>query len=45
MKAMDDTALLREYAPRHSEPAFETLVARHPGPALRLDHGRLTEHE
>jgi hypothetical protein len=29
MQAMDDTALLREYAPRHSEPAFETLVARH----------------
>jgi len=28
MDMMDDMALLREYAARHSETAFETLVAR-----------------
>jgi RNA polymerase sigma factor (sigma-70 family) len=28
MQAMDDLALLREYAARNSEPAFETLVSR-----------------
>ena len=29
MQAMDDMALLREYASRNSEAAFETLVSRH----------------
>jgi len=27
----DDMALVREYAARQSEPAFETLVSRHIG--------------
>jgi hypothetical protein len=28
MQAMDDMALLREYAARNSQAAFETLVSR-----------------
>src|ERR1035437_9377003 len=31
MQAMDDLALLREYATRNSEAAFETLVSRRIG--------------
>jgi RNA polymerase sigma factor (sigma-70 family) len=31
MAAMDDIALLREYATKHSDSAFETLVSRHLG--------------
>src|ERR1017187_7749993 len=31
MQAMDDMALLREYATRNSEAAFETLVSRRVG--------------
>src|ERR1017187_5147922 len=31
MQAMDDMALLREYAARNSEAAFETLVSRRIG--------------